>query len=48
MNSMNDEHFFDLAMKVIAHQCTDAEARGVGRVAGTRAGIEDGVYAITG
>jgi hypothetical protein len=25
MNSMNDERFFDLAMKVIARQCTDAE-----------------------
>ena len=25
MNSMNDEPFFDLAMKVIAGQCTDAE-----------------------
>jgi len=25
MNSMNDERFFDLAMKVIAGQCTDAE-----------------------
>jgi anti-sigma factor RsiW len=25
MNSMNDEPFFDLAMKVIARQCTDAE-----------------------
>ena len=25
MNSMNDEHFFDLAMKVIARQATDAE-----------------------
>ena len=25
MNSMNDEQFFDLAMKVIARQCTDAE-----------------------
>ncbi len=25
MNSMNDENFFDLAMKVIARQCTDAE-----------------------
>ena len=25
MHSMNDERFFDLAMKVIAKQCTDAE-----------------------
>ena len=25
MNSMNDERFFDLAMKVIARQATDAE-----------------------
>ena len=25
MNSMNDQRFFDLAMKVIAHQATDAE-----------------------
>jgi hypothetical protein len=25
MNSKNDERFFDLAMKVIARQCTDAE-----------------------
>ena len=25
MHSMNDERFFDLAMKVIARQCTDAE-----------------------
>jgi hypothetical protein len=25
MNSMNDQSFFDLAMKVIAHQATDAE-----------------------
>lgn len=25
MNSMNDERFFDLAMKVIARQCTDGE-----------------------
>ena len=25
MNSMNDEHFFDLAMKVISRQVTDAE-----------------------
>jgi anti-sigma factor RsiW len=25
MNSMNDEQFFDLAMKVIARQCADAE-----------------------
>lgn len=25
MNAMNDERFFDLAMKVIARQCTDAE-----------------------
>ena len=25
MNSMNDQHFFDLAMKVIARQSTDAE-----------------------
>src|SRR5262249_2253169 len=25
MNSMNDQPFFDLAMKVIAHQATDAE-----------------------
>ena len=25
MNSMNDERFFDLAMKVIARQCNDAE-----------------------
>ena len=25
MNSMNDQRFFDLAMKVIARQSTDAE-----------------------
>ena len=25
MNSMNDERFFDLALKAIARQCTDAE-----------------------
>ena len=25
MNSMNDQHLFDLAMKVIASQCTEAE-----------------------
>ncbi len=25
MNSMNDQRFFDLAMKVIAHQAKDAE-----------------------
>ena len=25
MNSMNDQSFFDLAMKVIARQATDAE-----------------------
>ena len=25
MNSMNDERFFDLAMKVIAQQATEAE-----------------------
>src|SRR5262245_46740092 len=30
MNSMNDQRFFDLAMRVIAHQATDAERADLG------------------
>ena len=35
MNGMNDQHFFDLAMKVIANQATDAERAELDSAVGT-------------